>query len=101
MVADQRGGAKHPRRIKRLEKAWGIACKAAGYPGTIPHDMRRSAIRNMTRAGISERVAMRLSGHRTRSTFDRYNIVADADLDIAAERLSAMEKSPTVSASSD
>lgn len=50
----------------------GVSFRAAGYPGRIPHDLRRSAIRTLVRAGLSEHTAMALSGHKTASIFRRY-----------------------------
>jgi len=79
--------------ISHFYRRWRAACAAVKVPGRLLHDMRRTAIRNLIRAGVSERVAMLMCGHKTRSIFDRYNITSDKDLRSAAALLSAHHKS--------
>jgi integrase len=70
-------------------KTWKTACTAAGVPSLVLHDCRRTAVRNLVRAGVPDKVAMAFTGHRTRSVFDRYNIVSERDLHDAGDRLAA------------
>ena len=62
-------------RIGDIRKSWGAACKKAGLQGRLFHDLRRSAIRNMIRGGVTENTAMKISGHKTASVFRRYDII--------------------------
>jgi integrase len=70
-----------------LREEWTVATKAAEMPGLLVHDLRRSAIRNLIAAGVPEKVAMSISGHKTRAVFDRYHIVDTADVVNAMSKL--------------
>jgi len=82
-VFHRRGG-----RLARLE-TWKKACVAAKCPGRFFHDMRRTVVRDLTRAGVQQAVAMEITGHKTASVFHRYNIVDTADKRAGLDRLRA------------
>jgi integrase len=70
-----------------MRKDWDDACTRAGFPGLLFHDLRRSAVRNLRRAGVTQKVAREFSGHKTDAVFNRYNITDFDDLKDGAARL--------------
>jgi integrase len=78
------------REIRDFYGAWRAACRAAGVPGRIFHDFRRTAVRNLERAGVPRSVAMKLTGHKTESVYRRYAIVDERDLAEGVAKLAAI-----------
>jgi hypothetical protein len=78
------------RHVGNFSTSWGRALGRARVTFAF-HDLRRTAVRDMSRAGGPERVIMEITGHRTRATFDRYNIVSGNDLDDAFAKRAAHE----------
>jgi len=76
--------------IRSFRKAWDNAIKEAGIPRRIPHDFRRTAVRNLERAGVPRSVAMKLTGHQTESVYRRYAIVSERDLSEGVAKLAAL-----------
>ena len=79
-------------RIKSFGKAWRTACKNAGIEGRLVHDLRRTGVRNLIRAGVPQSVAMKISGHKDARFFSRYNIVDTRDVAEAMRKLSQYEQ---------
>ena len=80
--------------VRRWRTAWRTACQAAGVPTRFLHDCRRTAARNLIRASVPERVAMLLTGHKSRAIFDRYNIIHEQELLDAGDQLVAYLAQP-------
>jgi integrase len=77
--------------IKDYYEAWDKACSLAGVPDRLAHDLRRTAVRNLERAGVARSAAMKMTGHKTESIYRRYAIVDEAMLKESASKLAAFE----------
>jgi len=75
--------------VRDFRGAWASACEAANVPGLLFHDLRRTAARNLRRAGVAEGVIMKIGGWKTRSVFERYAIVSQSDIRDAMTKLEA------------
>jgi integrase len=76
--------------MKDFRDAWKLACQRSGCAGKYFHDLRRTAARNMIRAGIPERVVIDIIGHKTRAMLDRYHIRNTSDLQQTAEKITGI-----------
>jgi len=81
---------RHGEQIRSIRRAWNAACKRAGIPGAWIHDRRRTAVRNLERAGVSRSVAMKLTGHKTEAVYRRYAIADSAALAEGVEKLARL-----------
>jgi len=79
--------------VRDFRGAWESVCAAAGVPGLLFHDLRRTAARNLRRAGVAETVIMKIGGWRTSKMFRRYAIVCDSDLSDAMSKLEVSQRS--------
>jgi integrase len=81
-------GLHKGQRRRDYRKVWKRACLEAECPGMLRHALRRTAVRNIVNLGVPERVALQVTGHKTRSIFDRYHVMSSGDLQDVARRLS-------------
>jgi integrase len=77
-------------RLQSFRRRWLTACKQAGLVGRIPHDFRRTAVRNLERAGVPRSAAMKMVGHKTESVYRRYAIVDESMMREGAVKLAAL-----------
>jgi integrase len=80
------------RLIRSIRRAWVTACRKAGVPERIPHDFRRTAVRNLERAGVPRSTAMAMVGHQTEAICRRYAIVDETMLREGAEKLAVFQQ---------
>jgi integrase len=78
------------RPLGEFRDSWKKACRLAGLPAKLIHDFRRTAVRNLERAGVPRSAAMKMTGHLTESVYRRYAIVDQAMLQDAAVKLAAL-----------
>lgn len=85
---------RNGRPIADTTHAWRRACARAGLPGLLFHDLRRSAVRRLERAGVPRSVATKLTGHLTESVYTRYAVSNTADLRDGVRKLAALPMAP-------
>ena len=91
---------RNGKAIRSYSSAWDAACKKAGVAGHLVHDLRRTAVRNLKRAGVSRSVAMKLTGHKTEAVYRRYAITSAADLSEGVAKLAGLHNAaPSASVS--